>query len=87
MGNRTTAVHKFRTRLGFKQYNVILTKEQSLQTNDYDDRDFENEIKRQKAVEVKPCCEFIRTDPDKEDFDTQTKTINIKRTCDNISIL
>ena len=27
---RTTAAHKFRTRLGFKQYDVILTKEQSV---------------------------------------------------------
>ena len=25
--SRTTVAHKFRTRLGFKQYNVILTKE------------------------------------------------------------
>ena len=29
---RTTAAHKFRTRLGFKQYDVILTKEQSVLT-------------------------------------------------------
>ena len=27
---RTTAVYKLRTRLGFKKYNVILTKEQSM---------------------------------------------------------
>ena len=27
---RTTMAHRFRTRLGFKQYDVILTKEQSL---------------------------------------------------------
>ena len=32
MDCRTTMAHKFRTRLGFKQYNVILTKEQSLLT-------------------------------------------------------
>ena len=30
MGCRTTSAHKFRTRLGFKQYDVILTKEQSV---------------------------------------------------------
>ena len=29
MDCRTAAAHKFRTRLRFKQYNVILTKEQS----------------------------------------------------------
>ena len=28
MDCRTTLAHKFRTRLGFKQYNFILTKEQ-----------------------------------------------------------
>ena len=30
MDCRTTSSHKFRTRLGFKQYNVILTKESVL---------------------------------------------------------
>ena len=29
---RTTSAHTFRTRLGFKQYDVILTKEQSVLT-------------------------------------------------------
>ena len=32
MDCRRTAVHKFRTRLGFKQYDIILTKEQSVLT-------------------------------------------------------
>ena len=32
MGFRTTSAHKFRTRLGFRQYDVILTKEQSVIT-------------------------------------------------------
>ena len=32
MDCRTTAAHKFRTRLGFKQYDLILTKEQSVLT-------------------------------------------------------
>ena len=32
MDCRTTSVHKFRTRLEFKQYNFILTKEQSVLT-------------------------------------------------------
>ena len=30
MDCRITSAHKFRTRLGFKQYDVILTKEQSV---------------------------------------------------------
>ena len=32
MDSRTTWAHKFRTRLGFKQYDVILTKEQTVLT-------------------------------------------------------
>ena len=32
MDCRTTSAHKFRTRLGFKQYDVIITKEQSVLT-------------------------------------------------------
>ena len=32
MDCRTTAAHKFRARSGFKQYHVILTKEQSVLT-------------------------------------------------------
>ena len=32
MGCVTTSAHKFRTRLGFKQYDSILTKEQSMLT-------------------------------------------------------
>ena len=32
MDCRTTSTHKFRTRSGFKQYNVILTKEKSVLT-------------------------------------------------------
>ena len=32
MDRRTTAAYRFRTRLGFKQYDVILTREQSMPT-------------------------------------------------------
>ena len=32
MDCRTTLAHKFRARLGFKQYDVILTKKQSVLT-------------------------------------------------------
>ena len=32
MDCRITSAHKFKTRLGFKQYDVILTKEQSVLT-------------------------------------------------------
>ena len=101
MDCRTTMAHKFRTRLGFKQYNVILTKEQSLLTkimssfkggnmktqnnvlsytidlyfhdyklpieiykNGHSNRNIDNEIRRQKAIEQELSCKFIRLDPD-----------------------
>ena len=32
MDCRTTAAHKFRARLGFKQYDVVITKKQSVLT-------------------------------------------------------
>ena len=32
MGCRKTSAHKYRTKLGFKQYDVILTKKQSMLT-------------------------------------------------------
>ena len=35
MDCRTTSAHKFRTRLGFKQHDVILIKEQSVLTKVY----------------------------------------------------
>ena len=102
---RTTVEHKFRTRLRFRQYDVILTKEQSVLTkikinlkkgtcktkysvldygvdlyfhgqklareideNGHSDRNIDYGIKRQKVLEQELGCEFIRIDPDKEDF-------------------
>ena len=104
MDRRTTTTHKFKIRLKFKQYDVILTKEQSVLTammisterenmhtqykvlrysidlyfHDYklaieidengnSDRNIDQEIKRQKAIEL--GCKFIGIDPDKKDFD------------------
>ena len=105
MDCRTTSAHKFRTRLGFKQWDVILTKEQSVLTkimssfkvenmqihydlgyridlyfydyklaieideNSDSDRNIDYEIKIQKAIEQELDCNFIRIDPDKEEFD------------------
>ena len=106
MDYRTTSIHKFRTKLGFKQYDVILTKEQLILTKVMSSFEGENmqiqynalsyridlyfydyklvieidengqskgnikyEMKRQKAIEQELCCQFIRIDPDKEDFD------------------
>ena len=112
MDCRTTSTHKLRTRLEFKQYDVILTKEQSVLTsimssfegenmqtqynvlgyridlyfhdykltikideNRHSDRNIDYKIKRQEAIEQKVGCNFIRTDPDNEDFDI-FRTIN-----------
>ena len=106
MDCRTISAHKFTTRLGFKEYDVILTKAQSvlariisslegenMQTqynvlgyridlyfydynleietdeNGHSDRNIDYEIKRQKAIEQELGYKFIRTDPDKKDFD------------------
>ena len=47
MDCRTTSAHKFRTRLGFKQYDVILTKEQSVLTrimSSFEGKNYENTI-------------------------------------------
>ena len=103
---------EFRSKLGFNQYDITLTKEQSvlksvmdafegqnMQTHysvlgyridlyfhDYrlaievdekghQDRDIDHEIKRQKALEKKLDCEFIRINPDKENFNI-IKAIN-----------
>ena len=106
MDCRKTAEHKFSTRLGLRQYDVILTKEQSQLTqikcsfegenmqiqnsvlgsridlyfhdyklaieiddNGHSNRNIDYEIKRQKPIEQKLGCKFIRIDPNKEDFD------------------
>ena len=97
---RTTAVHKFRIELRFKQYDVISAKAQSVSLNkkvnlkgetckhnrvdlDFYDhklaieidengnrhRNFDYEIKMQKAREEELGCTFIRTDPGKEECD------------------
>ena len=78
MDCRTTSTYKFRTRLGFKQYDVILTKQQSVLTKIISLFEGENmqtqynflnyridyNIKRQKAIEQEVVCKFIRTDPE-----------------------
>ena len=45
---RTVAAHNFRTRLGFKQYDVILTKEQLvlIKMTSFEGRRNENSVKR-----------------------------------------
>ena len=106
MDYRTTSIHKFRTKLGFMQYDFILTKEQLILTkvtssfegesmqiqynalsyrvdlyfhdyklaieideNGQSKGNTKYEMKRHKAIEQELCFQFIRIDPDKEDFD------------------
>ena len=106
MNCRTTSTHKFRTRLRFKQFDVILAKEQSVLTeimssfegeniqtqnnvlsyrtdlyfhdykltieideNRYSNRNIDYKIKRQKVLEQKLGCKFIRINPEKKEFD------------------
>ena len=106
MDCKTTSVHKFRTRLGFKQYGVVVIREQAVLTkimssfegenmkteyngsgyridlyfhnynlamkideNRHSNRNIDYEINRQKAIEQKLVCRFIRIGPEKENFD------------------
>ena len=72
-----TAAHKFRTRLGFKQCDVILTKEQlvlikykvHLKEKKHANTISCEKTKSQKAIEQELGCEFMKIDPEKEDFD------------------
>ena len=38
-------------------------------TDGHSERNIDYEIKRQKGIEQKLSCKFIRIDPDKDDFD------------------
>ena len=101
----TAETIEFKSKLGFNQYDIALTKEQSIvrsimnafegekmQTqyrvlgykidlyfHDYKlardvdekghkDRNIDQEIKRQKAIEKEIDCKFIRINPDEENF-------------------
>ena len=50
MDCRTTLAHEFRTRLGFKQYDVILTKEQSVLKKTMSSFEGENMEKQYKVL-------------------------------------
>ena len=96
---------KFKSKLGFKQHDLTLTKKHSVvpkimelfanekalpqhavlgctidlyfpehklaievDEKGHDDRDIDYEIKRQKAIERDRGCKFIRSNPDKKDY-------------------
>ena len=47
---------------------MTINSEIELDEDGYKDRNIDHEIKGQKAVEKEPGCEFIRIDPDEENF-------------------
>ena len=55
----------------FPEYRLAIETDE----NGHSNRNIENEIKRQKAIEQELDCKFTKVDSDKEDFDI-FKTIN-----------
>ena len=55
----------------FPEYKLAI----EIDENGHSNRNIENEIKRQKAIEQELDCKFTKIDSDKEDFDI-FKTIN-----------
>ena len=55
----------------FPEYKLAI----EIDENGHSNRNIENEIKRQKAIEQELDCKFTKVDSDKEDFDI-FKTIN-----------
>ena len=54
----------YRIDLYFHDYKLAI----EIDENGHSNRNIDYEIKRQKATEQELSCEFIITDPDKEDF-------------------
>ena len=61
----------YRIDLYFHDYKLAI----EIDENGHSNRNIDYEIKRQKATEQELSCEFIITDPDKEDFGI-SKAIN-----------
>ena len=55
----------YRVNLYFHDYKLARGNDE----NGHSDRNIDDEIKRQKVIEQRLGCDFIKTDPDKEDFD------------------
>ena len=58
----------YRIDLYFHNYKLAV----EIDEKDYVDRDINNEIQRQEALEKELGCEFIRTNPDKENFNKKS---------------
>ena len=56
---------RYVTWLYFQNYKLAI----EVDENGHSNKNIDNEIKRQKAIEQEADCNFIRIDPDKEEFD------------------
>ena len=65
----------YRIDLYFHDYKLAIETDENV----HSDRSIDYEIKRQKVIEQKLECKFIRIDPDKEDFDIFRAIIEIIR--------
>ena len=55
----------YRIDLNFRDYKFAI----EIDENGHSERNIDREIKKQKGIEQKSGCKFIRIDSDKEDFD------------------
>ena len=58
--------------LYFHEYKLV----PEVDENDHSDRNIDSEIKRKNTIEQELDCEFVRTDPDKEDVTSNNPLIN-----------
>ena len=65
--NMQTKYHALGYRIDLYVHDYKLARETD--ENGNNNRNIENEIKRQKAIEPELGCKFIRIDPDEEGFD------------------
>ena len=65
--NMQTQYNVLNNKIDLYSHDYKLTIE--IAENGHNGRNIDYEIKRQKAIEQKLGCKFIRIDPDKEDFD------------------
>ena len=73
----------YRINLYFHDYKLAI----EIDENDHSDRKIDYEIQRLKAIEQELGCEFIRTDPDREDLlkISQWNIRHIRRSCNRLT--
>ena len=79
MNSRSPKTIEFRSKLGFNQYDITLKEKRiisiftEVDERGHEDSSIDYEIKREKTIEKELDCEFIRTDPNEENFNNQIK--------------